>query len=111
MAVQYLNAKLWSGWQDETREAYRNGGAKLGEYLTQFPEKEPEIWNLVKDAGLWPRKYLNAFRQHYRLENPEKAKKLLKKGAEARRLRRKKSREMDARQEELAQAAEERILR
>ena len=82
---------LWKGWKDETREAYLNGGVKLGRYLIQFPERVPDIWNLVKDVGLWPRKYLQAFKAHYRKDNPEEATRLYKKGDKNRRLRRQSS--------------------
>jgi hypothetical protein len=102
-----MRGGLWKGWKEETQEAYENGGASLGEYLTLFPDREPEIWNLIKDVQLWPRKYLKAFRAHFKLENPEKHAFLLKKGSNMRYRRKDGARTRQERQQKAAEVAGE----
>ena len=64
---------MWTGWQDEVRDAYEMGGKALGELLTQKPHLEEQIWKLVAQPTGWPRRWLKGFRQMWMLENPDAA--------------------------------------
>ena len=50
---------------------YREGGEAVGELLSAYPEREPEIWALVAGTGIWKRCYLTAFKSIWRRENPK----------------------------------------
>ena len=60
------------GWTKcpKLREAYEEGGEKIGELMVCQPEMAKKVWQLLSGTNIWPMWYLEGFRYLWIKDHP-----------------------------------------